>query len=134
VLFRSLADSAAALLYDRCSPARQVNEIEVELPVVSDVTGFPVWVSDKVTLNGIDFIVTSIQGGVEKDPNNAASDDWMWRPCTYVLSNIVGYSNSASFDEIVAFGTMNGVRTALARRGFIEGSITRMPIYTRNVL
>jgi hypothetical protein len=131
---QALADSAAALLYDRCSPARQVNEIEVELPVVSDVTGFPVWVSDKVTLNGVDFIVTSIQGGVEKDPNSAASDDFMWRPCTYVLSNIVGYSNSASFDEIVAFGTMNGVRTALARRGFIEGSITRMPIYTRNVL
>jgi len=96
--------------------------------------GVPVWVSDKVTLNGVNFIVSSIQGGVDKDPNAAASDDWMWRPCTYVLSNIVGYSNSASFDEIVAFGTMNDQRTALARRGFIEGSITRMPIFTRTIL
>ena len=131
---QDLVDSAAGLLYDRCSPARQINEIEVELPVISDVTGFPVWVSDKVTLNGIDFLVTSIQGGVEKDPDASSTDDFMWRPCTYVLSNIVGYSNAANFDNIVAFGTVNGLRTALARRGFMDGSMTRLQIASRNIL
>jgi hypothetical protein len=106
----------------------------VELPVRSDATGFPIWVSDKITLNGVgDFIVSSISGAVEKDPDGAG-DQWMWRPVTLILSNIVGYSNSASFDDIVAFQTMNGQRSAIARRGFIDGSMTRLPIYARTIL
>jgi len=130
---QDLADSGATILYDRCTPYREIREIEVELPIINDTTGLPVWVSDKVTL-GIagDFIVVSISGAVEKDPDGA--DQWMWRPCTYVLANIVGYSNSAKFDDIVAFSQMNGIRNTLARRGFIDGSITRLPLYTRNVL
>jgi hypothetical protein len=130
---QDLADSGAQILYDRCTPYREIREIEVELPIINDATGLPVWVTDKVTLGDAgDFIVVSISGAVEKDPDGA--DQWMWRPCTYVLANIVGYSNSSKFDDIVAFSTMNGIRNTLARRGFVEGSITRLPIYTRNVL
>lgn len=127
------ADATAQVLFDRCSPSRTINEIEVELPVVDDVDGMPIWVSDKVTLGILgDFIVSSISGEVVKDPNG--SDQWMWRPCTYVLSNVMGYSNSSKFDDIVSFATMNGYRTALARRGFIDGAMTRLPIYTRTIL
>jgi hypothetical protein len=127
-------NAAANLLYDRCSPARTITEIVVELPVRSDATGFPIWVSDKITLDGVgDFIVSSISGAVEKDPDGV-SDQWMWRPVTLILSNIVGYSNSSSFDDIVAFQTMNGQRSAIARRGFIDGSMTRLPIYARDIL
>ena len=38
----------------------------------------------------------------------------MWRPVTLILSNIVGYSNSSDFDDIVQFQTMNGYRSAIA--------------------
>jgi len=131
---QSIANDAASLLYDRCSPSRTVTEITVELPVRSDVTGFPIWVSDKITLYGDqDYIVTSINGEVVKDPDGAG-DQWMWRPVTLILSNIVGYSNSSDFDDIVQFQTMNGYRSAIARRGFIEGSMTRVPIVTRDIL
>jgi hypothetical protein len=111
-----------------------VTEITVELPVRSDATGFPIWVTDKITLYGDqDYIVTSINGEVVKDPDGAG-DQWMWRPVTLILSNIVGYSNSSDFDDIVQFQTMNGYRSAIARRGFIDGSMTRVPIVTRDIL
>lgn len=131
---QTIANDAASLLYDRCSPSRTVTEITVELPVRSDVTGFPIWVTDKITLYGDqDYIVTSINGEVVKDPDGAG-DQWMWRPVTLILSNIVGYSNSSDFDDIVQFQTMNGYRSAIARRGFIDGSMTRLPIVTRTIL
>lgn len=136
---QDIANAACQLLYDRCSPARAVHEIEIELPIINDATGLPVWVSDKVTIDGLgDFIVSSISGEVVKDPETVLQtgdgENWMWRPCTYVLSNIVGYSNSTTFEDIVAFGTINGTRNFIARRGFIEGSITRMPIVSRDIL
>lgn len=131
---QTMTNDAASLLYDRCSPSRTVTEIEVELPMRSDVTGFPIWVSDKITLYGDqDYIVTAINGEVVKEPNGVG-DQWMWRPVTLVLSNIVGHSNSSDFVDIVNFGTMNGYRSAIARRGFIDGSMTRLPIVTRTIL
>jgi hypothetical protein len=130
---QTAANSAATLLFDRGSVERQIREIEVELPMRNDIDGQPIWVSDKVTLDGIgDFIVSSLQGEVIKDPSGA--DQWHWRPVTLVLSNIVGYSNSSRFDEIVNFATVNAQRNFIARRGFIEGSITRQPIWSRVVL
>lgn len=130
---QAVADGGAALLYDRCSVSRSIQEIELELPTLDDTTGMPLWVSDKVTLDGIgDFIVSSIQGAVEKDPNGA--DTWMWRPCTYVLSNIVGHSDVAGFEAVAALAVINAMRSTIARRGFIDGSMTRFKVGFRTVL
>ncbi|CAB4141979.1 hypothetical protein UFOVP423_13 [uncultured Caudovirales phage] len=138
IVTQDLADSACTLLFDRCSVAREVREIEVELPV-NDTTGFPIWVSDKVTLDGLgDYIVTSISGEVIKDPEtflqSQPGENWIWRPATIILSNITGYSDATSFEDIVNLSTINGVRNFIARRGFIEGSVTRLPLYQRNNL
>ncbi len=122
---QAIATAGAGILFDRVSPSRSLTEIEIELPVTSDVTGFPLWVTDRITLDGVgDFIITSMSAEAEKDPDPGSTDEWMWRPATLVLSNIIGYSTSTHYEDVKAWATANTLRQTLMRRNSIPGSPT----------
>lgn len=132
---QAIADGGAAILYDRVSPARELLEIEVELPVTSDATGFPVWVTDRITLDGVgEYTVSSLSADAIKDPDPGSSDEWMWRPATLCLSNIVGYSTSTHYEDIKSWATANTLRQTLMRRNTLPGSPTLQKVGSLNIL
>ena len=132
---QAIADGGASILYDRVTPSRELIEIEIELPVTDDATGFPVWVSDRITLDGIgEYTVSTLSAEAVKDPDPGSTDEWMWRPATLCVSNIVGYSGMVNYQDVKSWAVANTVRQTLMRRNTLPGSPTLQKVGSLNIL